>query len=504
MSTSTLDGFISHPQLITMDYHLRETTEREIKLSVGPRFRLSQLPGRPIPIRRFTSTYYDTSSYRLARLGITLRRRVEHGVGLWQLKLPAGKARLELEIRGGPTIIPGPFLDLLFAVRRDEDLVSIAKLQTRRTGTMVEGTEGPLAEVVFDRVVLRNGRGSGRRFSEIEIELKGGDEATLAQIDQTLRKAGAHSGDPRPKVFQALDLTFPEETGILDSTASSEDQLKSKLAQQVKTIILHDPGTRLGKDSEELHQIRVAVRRLRAFLRMGRPFLALDWVTNLREELSWLGGALGPARDFDVLLENLRREVSSLRTSDHQIFQRLLAKLENQQSVARAEMLDTLRSTRYLQLMNRLDEVAFEPPMIVSDMSLPDLAGKEFQKLKKTVKKLGWNGPDAHLHAIRIKAKRARYATELAADMMGKMAANFLREIKKFLDLLGHHQDAVVTEIHLRHLLDQSRSTKAAFTIGQIVERFRMHRESDRAQLSQQWQKLKKRARKAWPVSQLS
>ena len=79
------------------------------------------------------------------------------------------------------------------------------------------------------------------------------------------------------------------------------------IAVQVGELIAHDPGTRLGDDPEELHQARVATRRLRAVLRAARPLLDPGWTESLRAELSWLGGALGPVRDLDVLLDHLRR-----------------------------------------------------------------------------------------------------------------------------------------------------------------------------------------------------
>lgn len=81
---------------------LQETLEREVKLTAERGFRLPALPGTPLDARVFTSTYYDTDGRRLAAAGVTLRRRVERGRGVWQLKLPRGAARLELEAPGGP------------------------------------------------------------------------------------------------------------------------------------------------------------------------------------------------------------------------------------------------------------------------------------------------------------------------------------------------------------------------------------------------------------------
>ena len=72
---------------------LRETLEREVKLSPGKRFEMPELGGEALISRVFVSTYHDTPELRLARSGLTLRHRVENGRGVWQLKLPSGDSR---------------------------------------------------------------------------------------------------------------------------------------------------------------------------------------------------------------------------------------------------------------------------------------------------------------------------------------------------------------------------------------------------------------------------
>jgi hypothetical protein len=79
---------------------IRETVEREVKLRAAGEFKLPELGGEAIEPRLFTSTYHDAADHRLARRGVTLRHRVENGKGLWQLKLPQGRARLDFARRG--------------------------------------------------------------------------------------------------------------------------------------------------------------------------------------------------------------------------------------------------------------------------------------------------------------------------------------------------------------------------------------------------------------------
>jgi hypothetical protein len=66
-----------------------------------------------------------------------------------------------------------------------------------------------VAEVVVDAVTVLNGRRTVQRFTEVEVEAAGGDDEAVRRIEKTLRKAGAEPGDPRPKVFQVLNLVWP-------------------------------------------------------------------------------------------------------------------------------------------------------------------------------------------------------------------------------------------------------------------------------------------------------
>ena len=116
---------------------VKQTLECELKLDVGPGFRLPKLPGRRFVPRVFVSTYYDTPDHRLASQAVTLRRRTEKRRHRWQVKLPRGAARLELELPGPPTQVPDELRRLLMVYTRDADLAPIAALRTRRSGILV-------------------------------------------------------------------------------------------------------------------------------------------------------------------------------------------------------------------------------------------------------------------------------------------------------------------------------------------------------------------------------
>jgi CHAD domain-containing protein len=478
---------------------MKQTLERELKLDVGPGFRLPRLPGRPFSPRVFVSRYHDTPDHRLARAGVTLRCRTEGRRHCWQVKLPRGPARLELEWPGSPSRPPDDIGRLLMAYTRGAELVPVAALRTRRSGVLVRERGKPVAEVVLDSVAVLDGRKVKRRFRELEIELVGGaDPEVLERLGDLLRARGATASDGVPKVFRALGLDVSIEAKPVEQPATPLGRVLAMMQAQLAAIRAHDPGTRLGSDPEELHQMRVATRRMRAVLRAARPMFAPGPLETLREELAWLGAVLGGRRDLDVMRDHLRAEVAALDPADQPAGRGLLRDLERERGRACDSLLTGLESARYLGLLDRIEATIAEPPVVDPDVSLSDVAAEAFRKLRRAVKGLPETPTDADLHGVRIKAKRARYAAELAAPVAGRPAERFVERIKKLQDILGEHQDAVVAEAHLRALAGRPTGRRAGFVAGLLAERQRARRLAARAAFGEAWPKTERRGRKAW------
>jgi CHAD domain-containing protein len=478
---------------------VRQNLERELKLDAEPGFRLPRLPGWPLRPRTFLSRYFDTPDHRLAHHGITLRCRSEDRRPRWQVKLPRAGARLEVELPGAPTHVPTEFRRLLRVYTRETELVPIASLRTRRTGIRVRQRGRPVADVVLDSVAVLDGRRVKRRFHEVEIELIGaGDEQILERLGARLRASGASPSDGIPKVFRALGLDLAVDVKPPDPSTPPLDRVLAMLRAQLEAIRAHDPGTRLGEDPEELHQMRVATRRARAILRAARPMFAAKPIEALREELGWLGAALGGQRDLDVMWDHLRAEVRALDLHDRQAGRVLLRRLEAARRRARAELLTALDSPRYFTLLDRLADTIEGPPVVDPALSPVTIAGRAFKKLRKTVKGLAEAPTDDALHVVRIKAKRARYATELAVPDLGRPAERFVDRVKELQDLLGEHQDAVVAEARLRELAQETPGPRVGFVAGLLADRQRLRREAARAAFEETWREVQKRGRKAW------
>ncbi len=456
---------------------MKVTDEHELKLGAPDGFELPELPGQPLETREFASTYYDTPSGSLRRAGITLRRRVENGTGVWQLKLPSAASRFELEPESESDALPGELKDLLAAHLRLGGVWPVAELRTRRSGVLVD-EDGSQMQVVLDRVEVMGNGEVASVFNEVEIELVEGNPASLGRVAKAVLRAGAEPRDRTPKLFRALGAEVP---------APPAPGRRGWVAKQLGEILARDPGTRFGADPEDLHQHRVAVRRLRAVLR-DEP-----WKTELR----WLGGALGAVRDHDVLLDHLRAQAATLEPEEQYAFEPLLRRLEQERESARRELQAALASSRYLELLDGLEQVATELPEEDAE-HLSEVAAAEFRKLRKQVKAAGRDPKDEVLHDLRKRGKRLRYAAELAGTVSGKAPRRVVEPAKRFQDVLGEHQDGVIAEQRLRQLLGAGGDTQRGVAVGRLIERERERRQEARDAWPQAWRALERSAERAW------
>ena len=97
-----------------------------------------------------------------------------------------------------------------------------------------------------------------------------------------------------------------------------------------------------------------------------------------------------------------------------------------------------LTSARYFELIRRLQQAARAPSVIKSPLTIHQLARREFKNLRKAINRLAASPSATVLHKVRIKAKRARYAAELARSSVGKPAARFIKSARAIQDRLGN------------------------------------------------------------------
>ncbi|MHB8669843.1 MAG: CYTH and CHAD domain-containing protein [Acidimicrobiales bacterium] len=496
--------------------------ERELKFVAWTGFALPELDGLvedvsaiPLPARDLHATYYDTSDLRLIRRGITLRHRRGDGDG-WTVKLPEGDAgpalvRREISFEGRAGTVPPAAMDLLRAYVRSCRLVPVARLDTRRSPIELRDADSTrLAEVVDDEVSVHEGRRLVGRFREIEVELFDAAPPELADtVASVLRAAGVGDPEPVPKLVRALGprALQPAEivaVGLDDNTSTARDAVRAALVGGVIRLLRHDPGVRIGDDPEDLHQARVGARRLRSDLRTFRPLLVPGWADPLDTELRWLGERLGTVRDADVLLDRLRRQADSLTDRDAAGAAALIRRLALQRESARRLLLDAMSSSRYVSLLDALVDASGAPATVdgaegsARDV-LPALVRRPWQHLSRAASaaiSAGDEASDDMLHAVRIRAKRCRYAAEAAAPVIGKRARRLARAVAELQTVLGEHQDAVVAEAWLRDAAEDSAAV--AVVAGELIAVQRLEILDCRSAWPKAWRTARHRSLRTW------
>jgi CHAD domain-containing protein len=493
--------------------------EHETKFSPGPFFQvpdLATLPGvQPDApeIIRLQAVYYDTDDFRLARSGASVRYRNAEG---WTVKLPvtqdAGALdRQELHLDGEPDDDPpDAALDLVHALARSAPLQPVARLNTVRTSVVLRDEQGTkIGEVVDDEVSVLDGIRLMARFRELEVEVEDiAPESVEPALLARLRAAGAGQPDPVPKIVRALgpraadppDVTPPPP---LDSASTPAEVVQAAIATSTLRLLVNDPGVRLGSHPENVHQARVATRRLRSDLRTFRPLLDEEWSEPIRAELKWLGAILGEVRDTEVLQGRLEARLAELPKTDIDDGGRLLDNLKRRREEDRAELLRDMRSERYLALLDRLVAASRTPKfadavhdLAIEDLDDDELSGfvrKPWRKLRRAVDALGPDSPDHELHLARIAAKRCRYAAEAVAPALGKEVRTFAKAIADLQDVLGEHQDAVVAGEWLRE-----NSDGAGFVAGELAATEHFAALAARTQWPDVWKRAKRKKLRRW------
>ena len=278
------------------------------------------------------------------------------------------------------------------------------------------------------------------------------------------------------------------------SDDSDFERLQTHIWKLRDALLQHEPGTRLGADPENLHQFRVANRRLRASLRTGRKLVDVTWASSLRAGLAQLGRMTGPVRDLDVLLERLGHELTRADSADQAAGEALLAELTAEREALQEELLQLLDGPDYLRLLGELD-APIRPAARPPKRRLVELSAQELHRLVENVRELGGSPDEGALHGLRITVKRVRYAFELAGTPTRRHTVRVIEAATVLQDLLGKHHDTVVAERRLREIGRKSPDGAVSFVAGSLVEQQRKTRKRISRHLPAAWRQLRRTTR---------
>lgn len=299
-------------------------------------------------------------------------------------------------------------------------------------------------------------------------------------------------GDFAPAGVAAL--TRPEHP--FDTTTTAHDVAMAELRRLLALWLRHEPGARLGEDPEELHQLRVAARRIDATLGMFKRQLPAPLV-RARKTTKAVLRSLGAARDVDVQLAELTRYCADLPEQERAAAEPLRVYLESERTRARARMVRALDSEPTRRWLDTLMQAAAEnaamngadPAMAI----MPERVQRRFRKLRKSVSRLRSKSSMEDYHQVRRRAKQLRYATECGAGLFGKPADDLLKPLRRLQDRLGAHQDSYMAQNRLAALAGDPASglpPATLFLMGRLAEQHARANAQVRETLIRSWRKV--------------
>lgn len=428
--------------------------------------------------RRLSNTYYDTPDHRLSDKGIAFRVRhigrkyiqtlktagsgsgPANDRGEWEIEIPDGKP--QLAAFGDPQV-----LELTGLVLPDE-LQAVFETKFRRRSLLVEWADGSglpaRIEVAVDEGAVQAG-GRKMPICELELELKEGDPRALFELVAEMRaivplrfypldKAARGymlAGNAPPRWRKAPPL-------LLAPDMTVEDALSTILGSATRHWIDNEAAAVDGRESEGLHQLRVALRRIRSALSLFRPALPEASRKQWDAELKWLLSHLGAARDLDVFAGETLPPVREARREDRGIVA-VGEAADRRRKEAHEDLRATIGSHRYADLLFGFSiwtarrgwrQGAEFETLLIQRQPIEQLARKILRKRHRAVLKAGSGfedlGPEAR-HKVRIAFKKLRYGLEFFESLFPeKEVRRFRRHAADMQDLLGHMNDAVVAD----------------------------------------------------------
>ena len=475
-----------------------------LAVEAGDRGTVTALAKTP---RRLVDSYLDTEDWRMVRAGFVIRtrRRGRHDeVTLKDTRPAEGSGlRQRLEVTevlpdGGVAALgpSGPVGRRLRAIVGSRRLHEVLQVRTRRRPFALRVGGIDAAEIALDDTVIVVGNGQRpMQLRRVEVEVRPEWLDALEPMVEQLRVSCGLQPASLSKFEAGLLAVGQEIPGSPDlgPTTVAESSTMGEVAyavlrRQLAVVRDKEPGTRLGEDPEDLHDMRVGTRRLRAALSLFAEVLPVR-AQVFREELGWLGRLLGAVRDLDVQLESLAETAAAtagwsagLRPDEHDPLAELAALLECERDAARADMLAGLDSVRWDRLVKGLVAMVQQGPArrslatrVPAAIGLPDLVVARHDAVAKAGKRAKKSGEVPDFHRLRIRCKRLRYALEFSADVYGGRTARFVRQLTVLQDELGAMQDAEVASTRLAELATGEAHLPPAtvFVMGGMAERQR-------------------------------
>jgi CHAD domain-containing protein len=467
---------------------------------------------------QIVDTYLDTDDWRIHRAGFALRVRSESGKSEATLKslhsAAAGLAdRRELtealENSHSESIVKltGRVGTRVRAVASKHGLRPLFEVRTTRQRHSIrkEAEAEPLGEIALDDTAIARPHGEPEtRMQRVEVEVLGPDQGPLKSLVKTLRGDCALEAASDSKYSQGLKLAglvpAPAPTFAPTEVCGSmpmREVARANLRRYLSVWHSHEFGARLGDDPEELHDMRVAVRRLDGILRQFKSSLPTS-ILRIRPIIKKLLRSLGDVRDLDVALCELEIFGGELPESDRAGVEPLKRHLLTQREGVRDRMLSVLDSASVQNGLHSLASLLAAAPTAsptvaphavptaaptavqqstgeLARYAAPAMLRLRYRKLRKRADKLASGSSTEAYHEVRGQLKKLRCALEAVAVIYGKPADEMLRVLRRWQESLGVQQDAAVASRRLAALAlapPKDLAPETLFLMGRLAEHY--------------------------------
>ena len=454
----------------------------------------------PRSTQQIFDTYLDTDDWRIHRAGFALRVRSESGTTEATLKSlhsagteVADRRELTetLDSSDSEAIREsiGPVGIRVCAVSGARTLLPLFELRTSRQRFAIRKSDEAqqLGEIALDETVISRPHGEPQAsMLRVEVEALTEAHGSLRSLVKTLRSNCALEAASDTKYslgLKSVGLAPPAQEfarTTVDASMTIAEVAMANLRRYLAAWHLHEPGARLGDDPEELHDLRVAGRRLDAVLRQFQAFLPPEFL-KVRTTLKSVLTALGHARDLDVAIGELQIFHRKLPKSERVALEPLKEHLMSERDRARAQMLSVLDSIWMQKNLQELTSLLTAPVAALetsaADLALhtaPGLIRQRFRKLRKRADLLGADSSADEYHEVRGQVKKLRYALEAVAALYGKPADDMIRALRRWQENLGLQQDAAVAMQRLNDLAGAKPKgipAETLFLMGRLAER---------------------------------
>jgi len=493
----------SHKDGREVEWQLASTDLASVRRWLDDHGTIDGLVLEPRSTLKIFDTYFDTDDWRIHRAGFALRIRSEDGKSEATLKSLRSKSaemadRRELsetlENTESESIArsTGPVGIRVHAVSGAHPLQPLFEVHTSRQRYAVHAAndEKPLGEIALDETVISRPHGQPQTsIQRVEVEALTEAHEPLQTLVNALRNGCSLESASDSKFSQGLKSVglAPAPPPELAPTAVSasmriDEVALANLRRYLSAWDLHEPGARLGDDPEELHDLRVAGRRMDAILRQFGTYLPTSLV-RIRPTLKKALRALGEARDLDVALLELDTFNHELSEADQAILEPLKQHLRSERARVRTRMLTLLDSSAVQKDLGKLRLALAQPsesgapdgPGAPALELVPELIRARYKKVRKGANSLTAQSPTESYHAVRGRVKKLRYVLESVAALFGKPANAMVRSLRRWQEKLGMQQDADIAGKRLQALAavpPKGLPTETLFLMGRLAAHY--------------------------------